>query len=92
MSIEDEITRKTASQIADSFDQVIFEAVDKVTDSRRLSASEMMRRGSVARMPDGTEVFSFDGVEMVRFHPLEFKTEDIGCKIVTTTTRRYQVV
>ncbi len=79
-----------AAEIAYKTDLIIFDSIAKHIE-REFSLDDVGRSGHRTTMPDGSEIFSYDGIALVQFWPVIIDTlaEASGSYIVTAT-RQYQ--
>ena len=54
--------------------------------------ADIRNRGVLKRMPDGTEIFAFDGVDLIQFYDVEFETKTEGFKMIMTAKQNYRIL
>lgn len=54
--------------------------------------SDVARLGRVARFPDGSMVFSYGGVDLIRLWPVQVATKVENGSTVLTATRQYEML
>lgn len=76
----DEQARQMSRSLAGGVDDILRKAIIAHTGSEAIDLTDLARRGRLAKFPDGTEVFSYDGVDLIRFWPVRFcQSSDSDC-------------
>lgn len=81
-----EKSNQMARQLAMDLDGVIKEAIEEHT-GRDVVVSEVKRLGMVKVHPNGVQVYSYDGVDILELHPVEF---DHSEPFKIKATRKYR--
>ena len=69
-------------------DQLITEAINN-SIGKGWTIGEIAGRGEIVVLPDKTETFVFDGVELLRFWPPVSEIDDSGMGIKIKATQQY---
>ena len=86
--IPNQITRSPA----DKTDAVIRSAILKQSGKTELVLADVARFGVLKIYPDGTEIFAYDGLDLIRFFPIEISTVETKGKTTLTAKRNYQLL
>lgn len=92
MNIIEEKTRELSQGIATQDNNILRKAILRHTGGAELVMADVARLGRVARFPDGSEVFSYGGVDMIRFWPVQVSTKVEGISNIVTATRQYEML
>lgn len=78
--------------LAAGVDDILRKAIVTHTGSETIDLVELARHGRLAKFPDGTEIFSYDGVDLIRFWPCRFiHSHDKHCYRMRAV-RNYQLL
>ena len=83
---------KLAGQVVKEKDKLIKDAISHKIGSENWSITDIANRGEMSILPDKTEVFSFDGQELIRFWPATTKTVCSGTGFSGTAEQKYQLL
>ena len=87
-----DITREIARVSASSTDDLISAAILRQTGQPEIILADLARLGCRKVLPDGTEVFAYDGVDLVRFWPMDVQTGLSPTGFKVTASRQYQLL
>lgn len=85
-------SQELSRSIAAHGDNVVRRAILLHTGADEVVMADVSRLGSVAWLPDGSEVFSYDGVELIRLWPVQLSTKIENGSTVVTASRQYQML
>lgn len=68
----DEKAQQLSSSLAAGVNDILRKAIIAHTGCETIDLVDLARRGRLAKFTDGTEVFSYDGVDLIRFWPVRF--------------------
>lgn len=88
----EQIASNLSKTTAGKTDDIIRAAILKETGATELILADVARHGVRKMFPDGREVFSYSGVDLVCFWPLEFENGHNGDGYTLTVTRKYQLL
>lgn len=83
----EEVTKNMVSQK----DEIISTEITKLV-GEGWTMADVKNKGVLKRMPDGTEVFAFDGVDLIQFYDVEFETKTEDFKMLMTAKQRYRLL
>lgn len=91
--ITEEMEKRLQRQTAEYKDSLISEAVISRI-GRRFTVFEIASRASIEKYDGDIEVFSFDGVPLLRFYPmnLRYETDQFGAPSSYTAETPYEVL
>lgn len=92
-STRTQTTDGLAKQVARETDDLIFKAIDDFVDdgfSSIQTLHDISRRGHMTCMPDGTEIFAYDGVALIKFWPVILGTQVEAGYYTVKASRKYQ--
>ena len=67
-------------------------AIRRHTGQDEISMIDVRRLGAMRAYPDGTEVFSYDGVDLVAFQPLEVKYDTTLAGTTVRLSRKHRLL
>ncbi|MCP4209756.1 MAG: hypothetical protein GY767_22325 [Shimia sp.] len=93
VSVRDTLIRQAAEKSACHYDEVVRSAILRVTGKDHLVMADVARLGVLkVMMASGTEVFAYDGVDLVEFFPMTFETVQDGVATKLVVSRKYRVL
>lgn len=81
---------QTSRAMAGKMDDEIRTAILRHTGESEIVLADVARLGVQKIMPDGTIVFAYDGVDLLRFWPIEFHTDNSGDAFKVTVSQKFQ--
>ncbi len=85
----DRVTAGLATQVARQTDNLILRAIDEYT-TELFTLGDVAARGHRTTMPDGSEIFTYDNVPLIRFEPVSMGVEVKNHSYSVTVSRRYE--
>jgi hypothetical protein len=86
-------TQVIAESLVISRDNLMRDAVSRFIGASDWELEAILGRGHLYKLPDGSEIFSFDGVELLKFRPLETKTTiDRNGAVHVTAEQPYEIL
>lgn len=79
-----------AQKLAHSKDSLIRDTISACLGTKDWRLSEVASRGHFTTYPNGTEIFSFDGIDFIEFHRYEIETERAGYTTVINASFQYR--
>ena len=87
----DEQIKQISFSMCEQKEEEIKKAITHVIGRDNWTIEELKGRGSINIYPDKTELFVFDGVDLLRFYPIETKREKNSFgNIILKTTRNFE--
>lgn len=90
--IDPEMPNKLSRSVASQGENVVGRAILLHTGDEEISLVDVARLGRVARFPDGSMVFSYGGVDLIRLWPVQVATKVENGSTVLTATRQYEML
>lgn len=81
-----------AKALAADSDELLRAAILRHTGQGDVVAADIKRFGVMKQLPDRSQIFAYDGVDLVRIWPVEVTTGLEGLRVMLRATRRYQVI
>ena len=87
-----EFTDKLAMNMATGKEKLIKAAITHQVGNNQWSISDISGRGEFKILPDKTEIFAFDGVDLIHFGIIETVIDDAKVDIYATAMQKYRLL